>query len=1249
MANILPEVQPFVTSMPSKGYDLQTGGSARRSFIKNTDDTYFIHGVPGHTHNASAMISVTAEYSLKRESTSTINTSWANAVVTLEDDNYTDSIDLRDRDERFDRAIERGIGRIIMIPENTNHMIEEPVRSISEIRTIVSPKDQLKTLTYVSNVHGDGWVDPDTGTAHSAFNRDDPVMVNFYSYEGVPRLEQNAAGHGTMRQPVYVANPNVNTIRYAIAGPGSSDPGGVNLWDGNVPFYWDEESRRYVSDRFSMYFPAYKLPSTVQGQAVVFTGAAGAHVTRQNFKVEFDSYETSKARDGYCVFSEHDSLVVTTSTATTGQDLIAKLPVQVVHPGIEMFSLAYWYGPPAFRIPVGAPARCKDRNGRAYARAIPGPPRQQANSFAGTYDDQNTNTQASCVPFFQILDTVTSLAHQAREYSTVFTSRIAHLKAQDGILNQVAPGNPAQAATNDVALKAAIWLNYLRPFGYGEAMHPPAGITKRSARHGFSSMLKYENSPYLRLNGLYAPDKFDNNTNYSDYTSDGVIPYPFEPPVLTATGNNNADVTVDVTNAQYPRGQNINHLTAMFPEEELNELRRKIDPQAIEASITQPVAWDNLDRQLFYGGFLMQTIFSPPHGDKTELTWQVTQPNEVAPGLFLNPQPAQNVVPVNPWDGIPQGGGSVDHQNFVFRRLYRTFAQFKKNPSNILNNTILNDAEFKQFHLNRVGAPAVSIRFQHTTAAVPPVIHRMQTFPFRILCHQTSTTVSAGAFFSEFKTKIATLLDSTSTMHQGLTDTTSNPAGNTIDAIDWEIDTILDVSRNILGTQAAAQGVYPYVETAHPKYLPFCHNAIGNVFEIKNWAFVDANANIELRDIYWEPSEFTNSDGVPNIVLLFNNYGITYDAQQAPRAYHLTTNDGVTGVYNRAQGSTPAAFSLALTTNDQDLAATGGGIGYGNGFNRVSMKIPLANFKWVDAAGAADTLNHAKFVLYSETQHPPGTPSVAIFVPGKSHSERFHDNNYELFRVASAERGKVFRNDVRISQHLCSPVLNPDMRLNCIAPLNHASRHLPPEMRDFQLLLRDVDFSFLKATSPPVLGDLVLSEFNGGIQQVAAQESLLYLPNFIEFKTSVQDDMTFSVDCMTGKGVPGYLCIFCRDSDELLEQPIIKRLSLQNLTTMKKSDSVIDTDVHELYHMTQRNVHPRSEYDSKAFNKRQTLLLAIEDIGIMGMDAKHYQRQKRVQVRVSGLCTNEGTVTVIFIYNNRGLFVKGRQQSVVHM
>ena len=49
---------------------------------------------------------------------------------------------------------------------------------------------------------------------------------------------------------------------------------------------------------------------------------------------------------------------------------------------------------------------------------------------------------------------------------------------------------------------------------------------------------------------------------------------------------------------------------------------------------------------------------------------------------------------------------------------------------------------------------------------------------------------------------------------------------------------------------------------------------------------------------------------------------------------------------------------------------------------------------------------------------------------------------------------------------------------------------------------------------------------------------------------------------------------------------------------MKKSDTIFDTDIHELFHMTQRNVHHRSEYESTAFNKRQTILLATEDIGI---------------------------------------------------
>ena len=192
--------------------------------------------------------------------------------------------------------------------------------------------------------------------------------------------------------------------------------------------------------------------------------------------------------------------------------------------------------------------------------------------------------------------------------------------------------------------------------------------------------------------------------------------------------------------------------------------------------------------------------------------------------------------------------------------------------------------------------------------------------------------------------------------------------------------------------------------------------------------------------------------------------------------------------------------------------------------------IPLVNLVRRNDARDLEVLTQADVTQFL-LEVPPGAPRMALFIPPATHRDRFNTGNYSSLRSASAQRGKVYRADVKISQHLCSPVLNPDMRLSCIAPLNHASRHLPPEMRDFQLLLKDVDFSFLKAISAPILGDLVLSEFNGGIQTVAAQESLLYLPNFIEFTTSVQADMTFKVDCMTGKGVPGYLCVFCRDSD----------------------------------------------------------------------------------------------------------------------
>ena len=115
---------------------MQTGGSARRSSIKNNGfDHYFVHGVPGHTHNASAMISLTADYSEQRGVTEHISAGvWAEEKVDLNPFDFMDSTEPEDAEQLYDRAIERGIGQSTLIPENCQHIIQEPTRSISEVR-----------------------------------------------------------------------------------------------------------------------------------------------------------------------------------------------------------------------------------------------------------------------------------------------------------------------------------------------------------------------------------------------------------------------------------------------------------------------------------------------------------------------------------------------------------------------------------------------------------------------------------------------------------------------------------------------------------------------------------------------------------------------------------------------------------------------------------------------------------------------------------------------------------------------------------------------------------------------------------------------------------------------------------------------------------------------------------------------------------------------------------------------------------
>ena len=141
MSQLQSEVRPKVLQMPLSGYLLQTGGSARRRIIKpaskQTATTSFpiqahydVGGVPGHTHNTSAVLSVLCD--MKRTRGITFESPpmrWSEHYLRFAAAEPGDSEAIVNEDLRFDRALERGIGEICLRPANCHDEIREPVDS----------------------------------------------------------------------------------------------------------------------------------------------------------------------------------------------------------------------------------------------------------------------------------------------------------------------------------------------------------------------------------------------------------------------------------------------------------------------------------------------------------------------------------------------------------------------------------------------------------------------------------------------------------------------------------------------------------------------------------------------------------------------------------------------------------------------------------------------------------------------------------------------------------------------------------------------------------------------------------------------------------------------------------------------------------------------------------------------------------------------------------------------------------------
>jgi hypothetical protein len=367
--------------------------------------------------------------------------------------------------------------------------------------------------------------------------------------------------------------------------------------------------------------------------------------------------------------------------------------------------------------------------------------------------------------------------------------------------------------------------------------------------------------------------------------------------------------------------------------------------------------------------------------------------------------------------------------------------------------------------------------------------------------------------------------------------------------------------------------------------------------------------------------------------LQFNNIGIKSD-KAAPRTLVFSSDDCKTfAMYHDVCGNAPN--QLHLCTEVLLLYASNG-------------------------AGGLAPVTSADITAYLGDSHGAMRHSIGLGVFGAQFQSTWFGGAgikadpitvFDDRKAESLQLGPVFRSQKRISQHLCAPILNPNARIGCAAPLNYETMHLPPELRNFRLELNDVKFDFLPGKK--TLESMIFYEFNGGNQDIAAEDNLLHLPQFREFSTStIGSDGSFDFEMFSPYGMPSYFAVFARDHDfsrDHERQPMIKQLNVMCNTTMKKSNTILDANVHELYHITQRNVHPRSEYHRAKFDERQVILLSAEDVGLLGLELNEYQNEKRAVFRFQGIVDQISRVTVLLIYTNRGLYVKGKQLSVVRL
>ena len=347
------EVRPHVNTMPgSEAFVFQTGGSARRRAIKPDGQapsiTFRVTGVPGHTHNSCAVASVLCDLKRERGFAHNLTDAGGDAEVEMRAADIGDSEPVPNEDDRFDHALERGIGEVTLIPENCHQQIREPTRAIAEVRHLVAPRDKFTTMTYVEEVGG--FVNPRTKAPYISDFPD--VLVDMLGQKSLSSAAQHLGHYTAALLTTPVSIRSTGDWNFVVPQPPAGAVGTLNdgtAWNGIVPFRWIQAENLYRAEAFTV-----TLNRTVEVGPV----AAGAYPNKAEsaLTVTFPDMETTVASNGYCFFMHtlDATTVLLGANEDSGYEIYPKIPLRnVTKPEVMALTNYEWHGPPAYRILVG--------------------------------------------------------------------------------------------------------------------------------------------------------------------------------------------------------------------------------------------------------------------------------------------------------------------------------------------------------------------------------------------------------------------------------------------------------------------------------------------------------------------------------------------------------------------------------------------------------------------------------------------------------------------------------------------------------------------------------------------------------------------------------------------------------------------------------------------------------------------------------------------------------------------------------